>query len=365
MRWGAGGAATPKAGVVEGETRPASSRSAKSVSAEPCPLDQTARVLSLHDGAASACSAAGDGIATIRHLLSHGEPPPPAEVAPAPTEAPLPPAAATRGLRTRTVVLAVIAGLLAIPVASMAIGLALFDDVRQDAAIAAAALATSEATDGSLVDTSAVPAVTAAKDLSAVYAERFAAAAPAERDCLARAVYYEARGEEFEGKVAVAQVVLNRARSGRWPASICAVVRQGVERGRKCQFSFACFTWLARPHGEAWASAVEVAGQVVEGRAFLRELEHATHYHATSVDPVWRHGLEPLRTVGSHVFYRDPEGGPARPVAMATAPLASRTGASPETANAAAAPAKAAPTKKATRAASRGESDWRERLFAQ
>ena len=141
-----------------------------------------------------------------------------------------------------------------------------------------------------------------------IYASLFAKAPAAERTCLARAVYYEARGEDMSGQIAVAQVVLNRARSKKWPSTICGVVNQGIERGEKCQFSFACFTQLSQPSGEMWEQAQQVADQAMRGQAWLRELVEATHYHTTSVAPVWRTGLVEIATIGTHVFYRDGDG---------------------------------------------------------
>ncbi len=141
-----------------------------------------------------------------------------------------------------------------------------------------------------------------------IYAERFAKAPAAEQTCLARAVYYEARGEDMAGQIAVAQVVLNRARSKKWPNTICGVVNQGIERGEKCQFSFACFSHLSGPSGEMWDQAQQVADQALGGQAWLRELVDATYYHTTSVAPVWRLGLSEVATIGTHVFYRDGDG---------------------------------------------------------
>jgi hypothetical protein len=141
-----------------------------------------------------------------------------------------------------------------------------------------------------------------------IYAARFSAAPPAERMCLARAVYYEARGEAMDGQIAVAQVVLNRARSKQWPSTICGVVNQGIERGEKCQFSFACFSHLIAPNGPLWEQAKSVAEEALAGRGWLRELVEATHYHTTGVAPIWRLNLTPINTIGAHVFYRGNEG---------------------------------------------------------
>jgi Cell Wall Hydrolase len=121
-------------------------------------------------------------------------------------------------------------------------------------------------------------------------------------------LYHEARGETYEGQVAVAQVIVNRVRMKGWPDSICGVVNQGVERGEKCQFSFVCHASASDPTGELWDNARHLAGEVIAGRAWLREAVDATHYHTVNVAPVWRLGLTPIRTIGKHVFYREQDG---------------------------------------------------------
>jgi hypothetical protein len=142
---------------------------------------------------------------------------------------------------------------------------------------------------------------------SRMYAAQFERTDAGNRRCLAEAVYFEARGEPYVGQIAVAQVVLNRARSGRWPRSLCGVVSQGVERGEKCQFSYICRTARPQPVGAMWDRAQEIARDAILGRAWLRELVEATHYHTTTVSPIWRQGLDPIKTFGSHIFYRSPD----------------------------------------------------------
>lgn len=153
---------------------------------------------------------------------------------------------------------------------------------------------------------------------------RFAAAPPRELECLARAIYYEARGEPYDGKVAVAQVVLNRARSRSWPDTICGVVHQGQSRGEKCQFSYVCFDNLSPPFGESWDEARSIAGYAVAGKVYLRELEHATHYHTTAVKPVWRENLNRIATIGAHIFYDVPGGVRENALDLAAYPSATR-----------------------------------------
>ena len=122
-------------------------------------------------------------------------------------------------------------------------------------------------------------------------------------DCLAAAVYYEARSESLQGQRAVAQVVLNRVRDPLFPASVCGVVFQGSERYTGCQFSFACDGSLsAPPRGVAWERSKAVARAALDGYV-EPSVGLATHYHTQWVVPVWRTDLVKLRTIGAHIFY--------------------------------------------------------------
>ena len=126
----------------------------------------------------------------------------------------------------------------------------------------------------------------------------------ADRHCLAKAVYFEARGESIEGQIAVAQVVMNRHRAASVGTTVCQIVYAGVERGEKCQFSFACHDHTLPPAtSRLWLQATWIAEEVASGRAFLRELEHARHYHTVAVKPVWRLSLRVVRRIGQHIFY--------------------------------------------------------------
>ena len=127
---------------------------------------------------------------------------------------------------------------------------------------------------------------------------------PAEQRCLAQAVYFEARSEPEEGQAAVAQVVLNRALSGLYPASVCGVVFQNQERHNACQFSFACEGHALRvTEGDAWTRAVRIAGEVTDGAAYVSDIGASTHYHATYVRPFWAKSLTRTDAIGHHVFY--------------------------------------------------------------
>lgn len=128
----------------------------------------------------------------------------------------------------------------------------------------------------------------------------------AQAQCLAEAIYYEARSETTSGQMAVAQVVQNRVRSKHFPNTICGVVYQGAERRTGCQFSFTCDGSTERsPRGKAWTRSQDVA-QLVLTQSPSSLVNRSTHYHTTDISPVWSGTLEETRTVGSHVFYRFP-----------------------------------------------------------
>ena len=126
-------------------------------------------------------------------------------------------------------------------------------------------------------------------------------------DCLARNVYYEARGEPAAGQYAVAEVTMNRAASSRYPDSVCAVVhekRWDAIRGRYV----GAFAWtelgaLPAPDGEAWDEAQKVAADVFYHRAPPR-VDGALFYHATWLKPSWALERKPIARIGRHVFYR-------------------------------------------------------------
>ena len=92
--------------------------------------------------------------------------------------------------------------------------------------------------------------------------------------CLAKAVYFESRGEPVKGQFGVAEVVLNRVDAAGFPDTVCAVVNQGAHRRNACQFSFAC--------------------------------DGATYFHTRWVHPSWSHHFKHTTTVGAHLFYRVP-----------------------------------------------------------
>lgn len=125
--------------------------------------------------------------------------------------------------------------------------------------------------------------------------------------CLAEALYFEARGEPVRGQIAVAEVILNRARSDRFPDTVCDVVYQGSDRRNACQFSYTCD---GRPEVIAEPDAHErlrrLAAHLVEGgRVGLAR--GAQFYHSVTVRPSWAAKLEEVARIGEHVFLQHPE----------------------------------------------------------
>ena len=123
-------------------------------------------------------------------------------------------------------------------------------------------------------------------------------------DCLAKAIYYEARSESEDGQRAVAQVVLNRVRHSAFPNSICGVVFQGAHLRTGCQFTFTCDGSLnLTAYGPAWDRARRIAFEAVNGEVYA-PVGTATHYHTTAILPYWASSLTRLAVVGAHIFYR-------------------------------------------------------------
>ncbi len=123
--------------------------------------------------------------------------------------------------------------------------------------------------------------------------------------CLADAVYFESRGEPKRGQIAVAQVVMNRVFSGFYPNSVCGVVYQNAHRKFACQFTFACDnTPDVVNEPDMWEQAKQISRDMLDGKLWLPEIGHSTHYHAYWVHPSWVHEMRRLYKIGVHSFYR-------------------------------------------------------------
>ena len=124
-------------------------------------------------------------------------------------------------------------------------------------------------------------------------------------ECLTRNIYWEAASEPFEGKVAVAQVTLNRMQSGKFANSVCGVVHQKNVFYEKvvCQFSWYCENnHKVKPvHKPMWRESEEVAKKVLLEGFRLPSLHNALYYHADYVNPGWKHPK--IEKIGRHIFY--------------------------------------------------------------
>ena len=127
----------------------------------------------------------------------------------------------------------------------------------------------------------------------------------AQLDCLARNIYHEAGSEPFEGKVAVAQVTINRTESGQFPSDICKVVYQKnvVYEKVMCQFSWYCEgpSALKPMNGPMYTESMEVAKKVLLEGFRLPDLKNALYFHGDYVQPGWN--KKPIAKIGHHVFY--------------------------------------------------------------
>jgi len=158
--------------------------------------------------------------------------------------------------------------------------------------------------------------------------------------CLAKNIFYEAGGEPYNGKVAVAQVSVNRVRDGRFPDSVCEVIKQKtvvsrprqiesvkkvttgwgifqkteqhievktvVDKKTVCQFSWYCTAKAKKAppmDSENYQESLEVARRVLLEGFGLNHLRDALYFHATHVNPKW--GKPKVAKIGNHVFYRD------------------------------------------------------------
>ena len=125
--------------------------------------------------------------------------------------------------------------------------------------------------------------------------------------CLAKNIYHEAASEPFEGKVAVAQVTINRAESGKFPSDVCKVVYQKnvfMERV-VCQFSWYCENAgkMKPVHGPNYNESVAAAKKVLLEDFRLDGLKEAMYYHADYVNPGWK--KEKVAKIGRHIFYKE------------------------------------------------------------
>ena len=132
-----------------------------------------------------------------------------------------------------------------------------------------------------------------------------------EVECLALNIYHEARNQPTAGKLAVAQVTLNRVKHDWFPNTICGVVYQGYYLNNnpikhKCQFSWWCDGKSDKPKEiESWNYALMLARHMHEGIFDnIDVVKDATHYHAVYVKPYWTKEKKKVKVIADHIFYK-------------------------------------------------------------
>ncbi len=124
-----------------------------------------------------------------------------------------------------------------------------------------------------------------------------------EWECLTEALYFEARGESVRGQIAVAEVILNRRDSSRYPDTICEVVQQGAPKRHKCQFSYNCDGLTETFDNEAEYQHVGRVAQLMLGSFRSNLTGGALFYHSLHVNPRWNRNVIRTATIGAHYFY--------------------------------------------------------------
>lgn len=151
--------------------------------------------------------------------------------------------------------------------------------------------------------------LTTLEEGSDVYRQGFVSAEDRTKqlDCLTRNIYHEAASEPFEGKVAVAQVTMNRLEDGRFANTVCGVVQQKNVIYQKviCQFSWYCDSDARRKpvNATAYEESFEVAKMVLLENFRLSTIKDALYYHADYVNPQW--GKPKVAKIGRHIFYKE------------------------------------------------------------
>ena len=123
-----------------------------------------------------------------------------------------------------------------------------------------------------------------------------------EINCLAQNIYYESASEPYEGKLAVAQVTMNRTRNGSFPSSVCAVVNQ--KTNGSCQFTWVCEAKYAIRNKYEWEESKLVARMALTQVSVHDKIfeQKAIYYHADYVNPGWN--KTKIIKIGRHIFYK-------------------------------------------------------------
>ena len=160
---------------------------------------------------------------------------------------------------------------------------------------------------GVLVSCYTAPTISA-EIITAVSQKQVSANMQKQVDCLAKNIYYEAGSEPYEGKLAVAQVTLNRVNSGKFPSDICSVVYQKtVDENLRtiCQFSWTCMVKeLVNKNKYVWEESYLIAKRALTEPVLHDTIaqSNALYYHAVYVKPGWSK-TKVVKQIGNHIFY--------------------------------------------------------------
>lgn len=123
-----------------------------------------------------------------------------------------------------------------------------------------------------------------------------------EVECLARNIYFEAGSEPRTGKIAVAEVTMNRVKSRQYPRTVCGVVYQKVKN--TCQFSWVCQEGKVIRNRAAWRESLKIAENILISKRKYGIIGNAMYFHADYVDPAWADEKMLIAQIGRHIFYR-------------------------------------------------------------
>jgi spore germination cell wall hydrolase CwlJ-like protein len=132
--------------------------------------------------------------------------------------------------------------------------------------------------------------------------------------CMAKNIYFEAGNQPVAGKIAVAQVVMNRVDNLHYPETVCEVVYQAQWKENwkgnlipiryKCQFSWFCDGLSDEPVDSAtWMFSLLIADKILNGN-YGDITEGSTHYHNDTVHPYWADSLNETVVINNHIFYK-------------------------------------------------------------
>jgi len=144
------------------------------------------------------------------------------------------------------------------------------------------------------------------------YTREFLASQPSPRGagdwrCLSEALYFEARGETVKGQFAVAEVILNRVDSTKFPDTVCGVINQGTGRKFACQFTYTCDGHAEVIREKAAYDRVGRVARLMLDGAPRNLTKGATYYHTTAVRPSWSRKFTKTAKIGVHLFYSAPD----------------------------------------------------------